>query len=76
MRFGYIYFTIILIISWLSLGTAYTDTSGPWVFDKPVSQEIRAAMQRMGPHYQYRQLYGGTLQVSTDKGETWRRLKY
>ena len=42
---------------------------------KVVSAEVKAAMQEMGPSYDYRLLPNGTLQV--DKGDgKWLNLKY
>ena len=78
MKLWYIHLIILLIITWLSLGTAHTDTEGPWVWDKPVSAEIKAAMQEMGPNYHYRTLHDGTFQVSTkgiDLEKYWKRLR-
>ena len=76
MRLTIIALTL-LIVSWLSLGTAHTDTAGPWVWDKPVSAAMKAKIQEMGPGYWYRTI-DGVFQVNTEMvalEEGWERLK-
>ena len=71
----YAYSVIILIVMLSSIQAAQTDTSGPWVWDKPVSVEVKAAMLRCGPNYHFRTLFDGTFQVSKDEGNHWERLR-
>ena len=72
----YVYFLMIFIVSWLSIGTAHTDMSGEWIFDKPINPAIEKAMLKQGPNYFYHILYDDTLEVSKDEGESWERLRY
>lgn len=79
MRLWYAIVIVFTIVTWLSLGTAHTDMEGAWLYDKPVSQEIKAAMMKCGPNYHYRMLYDGTFQVNKHTGDDldkrWERLR-
>lgn len=69
-----------LVVTWLSCGVANTDMHGEWLFDKPTSLAIKAAIRLMGPMYSYRTLWTGELQVNKytgdDDDERWERLRY
>ena len=71
----YVIALVLYVTMALSLGTAHTDMEGEWLFDRPVSAEIKAAMQEMGPYYHFRTLFDGTFQVSRDEGNSWERLR-
>lgn len=79
MRLWYAIAIVWLIVTWLSCGVAHTDMHGEWLFDKPVSREIKVAIMKMGPMYFYRTLHDGTLQVNKytgdDDDERWERLR-
>ena len=73
MKLWYIHLLVLLIVTWLSIGTAHTDMEGEWLFDKPVSAAMKAKIREMGPGYFYRTLHDGTFQVN--RGEGWERLR-
>lgn len=64
---------VILVVWWVSCGVAHTDMEGEWIWDRPTPAAVKAAIMKCGPHYHYRTLHDGTLQVNRGKG--WERLR-